>query len=229
MTVTDFNIAVVDSDSHLSQWIIEQRRLDISDKYCRLFEKYIPIGGTVVDAGACLGDHTASYSEMVGPTGRVFAIESNPAAYRCLLHNMKPYLNVVKFMVALGDRTGFARMTESPAEPNNLGAERVIYGEGSIPVRTLDDLLCVSCMDRLDFIKIDVEGREPWVIEGALSLLGAFHPTLLIEVNKPVLAAFGKTECDIYRPLQALGYEIEPSEPHHTLSMPQLDVLCTRK
>ena len=61
---TKEGIHVLKNDSHLSRWIEEHGRLDIAAHEISFFAKYIPQGGVMVDAGACLGDHTETYAQL---------------------------------------------------------------------------------------------------------------------------------------------------------------------
>lgn len=226
MIITDFGIAVVEGDSHLSKWILEQRRLDVQDMYCQMFSKYIPRGGTVADVGACLGDHTLSYSRMVGKEGIVHAFEPHPDAYECLEHNFLGLSeNVVLYKMALARWWGTARLTRSLIEPGNLGAHRVIQtNAGSILTAPLDAI--ARNWRALHFLKIDVEGMEPDVIGGAMETIWRHRPVLLVEVSRPLLRVNGYQSTDVFNPLRALGYTFQPSEPHHSMEMDQLDVLA---
>lgn len=225
MKITDFGVAVVEEDTHLSKWIVEQRRLDIQADFCRLFAKYIPAGGVVADVGACLGDHTLSYSEMVGSKGRVHAFEPNPVAFECLAFNMLKRHNVVCYRLALG-REECAGSILNPQELN-LGATIII------PTPNLPTLLKIVPLDlvakewgRLDFLKIDAEGAEPDIIQGALATIARLKPVILVEINLSILHSLGKTRLNISDPLQKLGYTLQPAEPHHSFAMETLDVLC---
>ncbi len=219
MTITDFGVAVVEGDTHLSKWIIEQRRLDVAREYLLQFQKYIPLGGVVVDAGACLGDHTAPYSQFVGPSGTVLAFEPNPTAFECLKHNMKAYENVTVFNLGLGAFPGVLGIKSN----DNLGMARLTAGgAGQISVVTLDSFN----LGKLDFMKMDVEGFEPQVIAGARETLRRCRPVLLVEIQKECLLLNGCTAEDVISPLRELGYNVIPAESHLTLDMPQLDVLC---
>lgn len=222
MTITDFGVAIVPGDTHLSKWVLEHRRLDIQDTYCRLFQQYIPEGGTVIDVGACIGDHTLSYAKMVGPGGQVHAFEPNPVAFECLEYNMERLPQVTCRNRALGAAMTNASIIQDHTQ--NLGAARIeADANGPVLMMTLNGYHSVIWPD---FIKIDAEGFEPDIIAGAMETLKTFRPVLLIEVNRPVLAVRGKTAEDIFRPLQSLGYTIQPSEPHLELSRETLDVLC---
>lgn len=221
MKITDFGVAVVAQDSHLSKWVQEQRTLAVAEGFCRLFTQYIPKGGVVVDVGASLGDHTITYSDMVGPLGSVFAFEPNPVAFECLAYNMRSRQNVSLWPVGLGSVA--ERCEVVPDE--NLGAAQLRQNpSGDVVVTTLDAAL--GWLPRLDWLKIDAEGFEPDIIAGAVATLRRCRPALLVEINRPILAARGKSPDDILRPLVDLGYRVQPCEPGLTMDMEMVDVLC---
>ncbi len=224
MKITDFGVAIIESDTHLSRWIQEQRTLAVADGFCRLFTPYIPKGGVVLDVGACLGDHTVTYADMVGPTGTVHAFEPNPEAYECLRHNTASRPNVHRHHTALGAGLALGSCVASNESPNNLGATQFREGTGGIPIQRLDAF--AQHWSRVDFIKIDAEGYEPDIIAGAMETLRRLRPVLLVEINRPLLAARGKSDADILRPLAGLGYTVMPCEPHLSMDMEQIDILC---
>ncbi len=226
MMITDFGVAVVETDSHLSKWIQEHRRLDIARDFILQFRKYIPTGGVVVDVGACLGDHTATYSELVGPDGHVFAFEPNATAFECLSHNLATARNVTCVPVGLGSLPMIAGYDSAP----NLGATQLsisgLQGRTAY-VDTLDSY--TENWSRLDFLKADCEGWEGDVLVGAETTIRRFRPAMLIEVNRPVLDAQRKTTESIFRPLREYGYEWAPCEPGLSMDMPMVDILCLPK
>lgn len=78
---------------------------------------------------------------------------------------------------------------------------------------------------RVTFIKIDVEGFEPSVIQGALQLLKRDKPTLLIEIYPMLLARHGFTAADVINPLRAIGYS-RITEAIGNSTEPRWDILC---
>lgn len=221
MKITDFNVAIVENDSHLSKWIVEHRRLDVAADQIAAFAHLIPLGGTVIDIGASLGDHTATYSKLVGPHGHVVAYEPNLIAYECLVHNMRAYPNVSVVFGALGRQISWGAIEMAN---ENLGMARVVLkGERDIPISTLD-IDFPAHGPKIDFIKIDVEGMEPAVIAGGMQLLTRDRPALYVEVNRPVLAQNGYTADEILHPLTLLGYDFKVDG---SLATDQCDVLCT--
>lgn len=223
MTITDFGIAVVKGDSHLSKWVIEQRRLDVARGFVMLFKKYIPEGGVVADIGACLGDHTVTYSELVGERGMVHAFEPNPVALECLQHNMRHLANVKVHGHALGDWNTMARYSVNQSD--NLGASNLVETkEGGVFILTLDTV--ADEWHRLDFIKMDAEGFEPLILDGAKETINKLRPVMLIEINRKCLGSYGHTPDSLKKRITDLGYSIQPAEPHYDMNADQVDVLC---
>ncbi len=231
MKLTAFDVAIVEDDSHLSKWIVEHGRLDVQADFLKLFKHHIPEGGTVVDGGACLGDHTLTYSQFVGDKGHVHAFEPNPVAFECLAYNMKERANVTCHNVGLGDEFCMARVLHRPEQEKNLGANQLRPAiDGKIQVHRLDEIAgtdeYIKGFNRLDFMKIDAEGFEPLILDGAKETIKRCRPVMLIEVNKGVLVNQGFTEKDIYERLFKLGYTYRPCEPHLSLDLDMVDVIC---
>ena len=220
---TKEGVWVLKEDSHLSRWIEEHGRLDIADGEIAQFAKYIPKGGVVIDAGASLGDHTATYAKLVGPSGKVFAFEPNPGLFACLWRNMEEFRWVTPLNYALGSlntKVDFHR-------EHNAGASYVSPGSGIDPdimvdVTTLDSLdLPIS---RCDFIHLDAEGYEPFILDGAREFLRKFTPVMLIEVCHSHLQRQAMNESSLMLLLDSLHYRVE--EIDGTPASEQRDILC---
>ena len=217
MLLTKEGIAVIAGDNYLSADIIAQGRLDVARDYLLQFKPYIPEGGVVLDVGACLGDYTATFSEFVGPSGKVWAFEPNPEVFECLQHNMiGRYTNVTMFREALGERIRWGSMT---VDHNNVGASYLTGVVSDIRVMPLD----YYRFKRIDFIKIDAEGYEPWVLDGARETLLRLTPVLLVEIDQRALGFQGFTPADVHARLDALGYDFPRFDGAHG------DILCLPK
>lgn len=219
MKLLQNNVAVIDKDTHISEWVQQQGRLDIAVEMLRPFRKYIPIGGTVLDVGASIGDHTITYAEWVGPTGTVVAFEPNPKAYDCLLHNTKHMKQVVQVS------SGLSNVEEivSIVELDNSGASYLVQTEGDVIVFPLD----YFDYDKIDFIKIDVEGFEVKVLEGARDTINRCKPVMLIEVNSGALERSGTSAEKLVFLAASFGYEIHITDPRLKWNSPQYDIICT--
>jgi FkbM family methyltransferase len=168
--------------------------------------------------GAHAGWYTRTLSELVGPEGRVIAVEPVPPTFELLVASLKRLHlgNVTALICALSSTARAATMVV----PRDDGAGLNYYtahlsdGQGEpgsthaypVAVRKLDDLLSeAGLQETVGFIKIDVEGHEWPVLQGALDTVRRARPALLIEVTSapddPTSAAFS-----LRRTLEALGY-----------------------
>ena len=199
--------------------VIETGRLDFDPLLPHILPLIRP-GDTVVDVGAFIGDHTIAYSHSVGPTGKVIAFEPALSAFNCLIHNTEKCGNVFTFNHALGNHIGTAGMAAD--YPANV-ASHYIHGDGIIQVRKLDDHL--SLLDRLDLIKIDVEGYELNVLKGAEQVITKFQPQMVIEINEIALKRQGAIPDDIVNWVCAHGYSVSVLY-RHGAEVPFYDILC---
>jgi FkbM family methyltransferase len=144
-------------------------------------------GGTFVDAGANIGWFSMLGASLVGPSGRVIAVEPNPINVGLLRDSAKDngFDNIDVLTVALAARPGSVALETDgsngrvtpidgpPAEP--------IPASFVVAARPLDDVLSDAGVTRVDAIKIDVEGAEPLVLKGAGSTITRHRPVLISE------------------------------------------------
>ncbi|MDQ6666522.1 MAG: FkbM family methyltransferase [Acidobacteriota bacterium] len=168
-------------------------------------------GMTFVDVGANVGYFTALAASCVGSAGRVFAIEPQPYAYdRLAKFVARNSLGQARTLQAgLSSASGELPLflPSEPAPEHN--ATMVTLGEGaqiSVPVKTLDDCMAEWGIDRIDLLKIDVEGHEPKVFEGATKALAAGRiQAVMCEFNEFWLHHAGTSSAGLYRTLTAAG------------------------
>lgn len=215
---TPEGIHVLERDSHLSVWVREHKRLDIACNEIAAYAQRIPVGGTVIDAGACLGDHTATYAKLVGPTGRVLAFEPGWLTYQALWRNFEGVEQVHAHHAALGSRTG--RAHHEMAE--NVGSSHLASeGQDNVEVIPIDGLM----LERLDFCHLDAEGMEPDILCGAANTIARLRPVMVLEINKGALARFKHTDETVYRLLAEYGYKWEELTGGNR-ELEQRDILC---
>lgn len=77
-----------------------------------------------------------------------------------------------------------------------------------IEIDTLDNFVNENYLDRIDFIKIDVEGHELYVLQGGIDAIKKFHPKLMIEMSEKNFNAAGYSKIDIFKLLEDMGYSI---------------------
>ena len=166
-------------------------------------------GDTVVDVGANIGEWTLQMADAVGPSGRVIAIEPIPrlveAVRKSALANNMRQVEVVA--AALSEIEGKA---EFSVERGNTGGSRLgphpggaeAFDRITVRVMTLDALIAGVGVDRVDFIKVDVEGFELEVLLGARGTLARHRPAMYLELGaeeaakRPRLAALLRDELD---------------------------------
>lgn len=208
--ITDKGWAVLKNDTHISRWV--EQRGDIENERDLIENIIAPMvkleGSTIVDVGAMIGDHTATYSRLAGPSGVVLAFEPNPKAFACLQHNATRFThnNVHLFNVALGES-----LTRAAFKPNdNVGAshleESINPGDHVVEVFTLDSVIDSFPMPPVRLLKIDAEGYEPFVIRGASKLLSSAKPAVYYEVHRNALARNGFTSLQLKGMLRNFGY-----------------------
>jgi FkbM family methyltransferase len=147
-----------------------------------IITRHFPMGGTFLDIGANVGNHTVYVAKFLR-AARVVCIEPNPPAIELLQSNV--WLNGLNRVVdgqylgiGLADKARENMAMQVPSR--NLGASRVIEGEGRIRLERADALLAGQ---RFDFVKIDVEGMEMAVLSGMEGLLADHRPKMFIEVQ----------------------------------------------
>lgn len=221
---TPEGIYVLRDDTHLSRWVENHKRLDVAEGQIEFYKRFIPVGGTVVDAGASLGDHALTYAKLVGPSGHVIAVEPNPLAFLALNLNFEKWINVLLLPLALSDGSG----TVTFLREANAGASYAIEGDIQTVRCTTIDLLC-SGVQRLDFIHLDLEGYEFKALYGARKTLSRFRPVIVLEINHACLKRNNVTEAHVLQLLDEIGYHWEELEPHLNSSYPQRDILALPK
>lgn len=143
-----------------------------------VYTKFAPLkkGDTVVDAGACFGAFTVLAAQVAA---KVYSFEPHPENFTLLRENTKDLKNVELYNVALGNHSGEAHMDSIFPLGNTGGGQINLHGDIQVAVKRLDEMV-----SRADFLKIDVEGLEMDVLEGAERLLRQEKkPRLAIEVH----------------------------------------------
>lgn len=160
--------------------VFGQRDLNI----VRFWRRALARGSVFVDVGANIGLYTVPASECVGPEGGVLAFEANPRTFRYLEDNLARNRvdNVWAENLAVGAMEGELRIASTAANPGE--AHMALDGEAGdpVPVVTLDAYAAAHGLERVDYIKIDVEGFEAAVLQGARGLLDA-NPAILVQTE----------------------------------------------
>jgi len=175
------------------------------DKYIR---ENLVDGSRFIDVGAHMGRFTLLGAQSVGKNGLVLSLEPDQRVFQQLLENisLNKYQNIISLPVAafndndlvsfkISKTSGWSSLTDMHKDS--------IFNEVHIPAFKLDTIIESLKIESVDLIKIDVEGAEDNVLEGAVEILDKFRPALLIEIH-------GKepwSKCE--KLLEGHGYEFE--------------------
>jgi FkbM family methyltransferase len=147
-------------------------------------------GSYAFDVGANVGLFAVDLSRAVGPSGRVIAIEPLAANAKLLRSNLEPNecRNVEVVVAAAGAVAGQVELllAHDPSQhstASELPLGQVAQGSVSVPCVTLDDLWRGAGRPPVSFVKIDVEGAEEQVLRGALGMITACRPQMIVEVH----------------------------------------------
>jgi FkbM family methyltransferase len=176
----------------------------------QFMQQYLQAGMTVLDVGAHHGYYSLVASRAVGEKGTVHSFEPAPRERAHLKRNLG--LNRCKRVsvhgFALGNARGMATLFQAETKLDGCNSLRRQDGavnstEIEVEVVTLDQFLLEQQIKKVDFMKMDVEGGELSVLEGASTLLdGAFRPVILAEVSDLRTKAWGYSAIEIVRYLE---------------------------
>ena len=164
-----------------------------------------------VDVGANFGWYTVLLSRLCGDAGRVHAFEPVPDTYELLQRNLElnECANVVTNRAALD-----AAQARKELYIPDIGVSGSFalhpfdrsYRAMSVETRTLDDYVEAQGLERLDFVKADIEGAELGLLQGAKRTLSRFGPVLMLEVQRSSTTLFGYEPSAVFRELEPFGY-----------------------
>ncbi|MGY3129177.1 FkbM family methyltransferase [Agrococcus sp. UYP33] len=200
-------------------------RLRMVEPEIRGLHHLVRAGDVCFDVGAAYGMYTFPLAELVGPHGAVHSFEPQPrpravlaamrravgaAHVRLSDHGMGrraghlPLVLPSRYGVRISGHAHLADRLAAPA-PTAGPAPRRIH----VPVTTIDDVCAEHAIERVHFIKADVEGFEPEVLHGAARVLERDMPALLLEIEDRHLGRYGRTADEVSGMLRERGYAMQ--------------------
>jgi FkbM family methyltransferase len=183
---------------------------------CLFLLKSLRPGMVCVDVGAHFGFFTLLASELVGPEGRVVALEPMPETFARLARNVAEHRscdNITPLQSAAYSSAatltfcdyGLVYSAFNSAFGARLPSGRRSCGEVRVAARTCDDLVGTLGLPRVDVIKIDAESSELHVVRGAQRTIARFRPRIVVEVGDFDLPGVASSR-ELVQSLLALGY-----------------------
>ena len=192
------------TDTHMAEWLKASERVDGRGVYqypkleaaCSRVRRF----GMAVDVGA----HVGTWSRILAARfARVYAFEPVPLHGLCWTRNMAGVRNAVLVPVALGAKAGTVAMVQTP---ENTGESWVCAGPGTVPLVRLDDI--IHRREIVDLIKLDCEGYEALVVQGAMSTLCRDLPVVIVEQVPQYAERHGIAEMRAVHLLEGVGYVV---------------------
>jgi FkbM family methyltransferase len=175
---------------------------------------YTPADGDVIlDIGAGTGTEAVRLSRLVGPTGRVIAVEAHPDTFAVLakVSAANRIHNITTVEAAVAGVAGTLHITDNDEVGSNT-----LFGDGAIEVRatTIDDIIAECHVERVDFLKMNIEGAERLAIQGMDHTVARVE-RMAISCHDFLGTEWGATRSVVYRWLIDQGFQVRsrPDDP----------------
>lgn len=196
--------------------------------------KFLKPGMNFLDIGANIGYYSLLSARAVGLDGAVHAFEPEPGNFELLSKNISAnkLKNIYPLNKAVSNKEEMKQLFLSAA---NYGAHSFAEGnvplgvEGSVSVSTLrlDDYWREHGRGKIDFIKMDTQGAEGDILEGAEKVLEESSPVILMEFWPYGLRGFGREPQTVLSLLEKYGYVIRVFEDGKTMEFKNFkDIIC---
>jgi len=178
------------------------------------FDALMEPGDVYFDVGGHIGYHAVAAAHRVGSAGRVFAFEADPVVFERLAGNLEQFSWAQATCSAVWDHTGTLTFARSPvAEESGWGTLSDVHDFGSrehVRVRavSLDDWCRLANVTRWNAMKLDAEGSEFSVLQGAKEALEKFRPFIVIEMNGILLQQAGHSSTQVADFLAERNYRL---------------------
>jgi FkbM family methyltransferase len=157
-----------------------------------LLKKILPSDGVAFEVGANIGSHALIMSRSVGSQGQVFAFEPYPKVFQKLVKNIhnNRINNIHVFPHALSNCRDRMNLFFSEDQFSTEEMNSSLYPDGrltrqvEVEVKTLDEVFQEQGLERLDLIKIDTEGNEYKVLQGAQHTIKTHRPYVIFEYGE---------------------------------------------
>jgi FkbM family methyltransferase len=190
----------------------------------------------ILDIGANIGLHSLVMAASLSEKGKIYAFEPIKKTYDILSENVR--INglenkIALFNIGLSDRNGmidFSIPSSTTVKEDDLDAFYAINYDQNIlnesaKVATLDTWISTQNIQKVDLIKIDVEGAELLCFQGAVSFFETHKPIIIMECQESHLKRFDHSIFELLQFLSQFGYAFEEISDHNWMASPTSAVL----
>ncbi len=184
----------------------------------RLLEQLLRPGMVCMDVGANLGEMTIHMAARVGSDGVVYSFEPvSRVRERLRKHVERNRVETIVRIIpaALSNQTGRTQIHCADASADNQGLASIVQpGSNALPLTEevetmrLDDFVAREGVRRIDLMKVDIQGAEPFLLEGGARVFQTLSPDLLIEISPKDLRHARETSRDLIAKIEAYGYSV---------------------
>jgi FkbM family methyltransferase len=175
------------------------------------FQRFIKNDDVILDLGANLGFYTLLFATVANNT-MVYSIEASTSTFKRLEQNVlfnSNLTNIKIYNYAVSDKRGkvkfhsFTNLHHGYSSISNLGRDDAI--EVEVDSISIDEFTAQNNFDKIDILKIDVEGAEKLVLNGAKETIKKYLPSILMEMNEVNARSFNYSCKELLEILQNLG------------------------
>ena len=193
----------------------------------------------VIDIGANVGAFTLKLAKKCYENKKefnIYSFEPNKHIFKIFENNINLNKNVSNYIdyfeKALGDSNSAVSFL---LNKENSGGSKIINSNSELISQKnsliveqikLDDFIEINNINNVDFIKIDVEGFEPFVLDGSTKTLEKFKPDLYIEISPTWFKELGRSSFDLLNSLESMGYVIFVDMTHSIRRLNEFDKLA---
>jgi FkbM family methyltransferase len=195
-------------------------------------KRFVSTGGTIIDVGANVGVFSELFAGWVGSNGRVMAIEPEANNLRSLASTASALGSKTPIDVIAGaasDRSGSGRLAVNRDHP---GDHRLSDAFGpdtlSVALYRLDDLMAERDWPPVQIIKVDVQGAELQVINGATDILRRDRPAVFMEIDDNALRTQGTSASELVKRMDSLHYRPHALDADGAITPIDADAIIAR-
>lgn len=223
----------LDLQDYVDWWIYFGLKEESRNKLYSLVNK----DDVIIDVGANMGETLMNFAVLSGSKGWVYGFEPDSINYKRCIENLKlnSFNTISLNKTGLGDRKGQFKIKVDT--PTNRAGNRITSDDDenaeTIDVITLDEYVKSTQINKINLIKIDVEGFEFNVLKGAEEILEKLHPVLFIELDDVNLKQQDASAQILIKFLMEKGYVITNAYNNENVTEKNnfenchYDIICT--